>query len=248
MGHSFSASYFATHHSDGSYRLYELSSLEQLHEWVCSEGLDGFNVTLPFKTEIMAHLDTVDEEARLIGAVNCVEVTRCDGRLSLIGHNTDWQAFDETIEEPLHLSGLCRADNSKALILGTGGAARAVTYALQRRGIAYHTVSRQPERHSDLAAVDMRQALEMTSDHLIIVNATPVGMHPNTEATPMHELGAIGPQHLCYDLIYNPSPTRWLEACHRRGATICDGLAMLYRQAELSHDIWTGTKNIFQRQ
>ena len=171
-------------------------------------------------------LDDIDAAARGIGAVNCV--VRQDGRL--VGHNTDAPAFAET------LAPLLQPWHREALVLGTGGAAKAVTYALRGMGIGCTMVSRCPDLHS--GAVSYAQAFAMASTHLIIVNATPVGMHPDVEGTPWPESSCIGPRHLCYDLVYNPSPTRFLCCAAERGAVVCGGLAMLHRQAELSWEIW----------
>ncbi|MBO4599580.1 MAG: shikimate dehydrogenase [Bacteroidales bacterium] len=209
------------------YRLYELPSVAHLRQWVSDNQLNGFNVTLPYKEEVIPHLDAVDEVAAAVGAVNCVEVQGD----RLIGHNTDAPAFLSTLVpllQPYHTS---------ALILGTGGASKAVAYALHQLGIAYQFVSRHPQLHPQ--ALSYRQAADIAATHLIIINATPVGMSPNVEGTPWQHPAQLGARHLCYDLIYNPEATRFLQESAAQGAQTCGGLAMLQRQAQLSWDIWS---------
>jgi shikimate dehydrogenase len=231
LSHSQSPQWFAERWrregvTDSVYRLYEMDSVDNLRRWVHDNDISGFNVTIPYKEAVMDCLDDIDAAARGIGAVNCVVWQ--DGRL--VGHNTDAPAFAET------LAPLLRPWHREALVLGTGGAAKAVTYALRGMGIGCTMVSRCPDLHS--GAVSYAQAVAMASTHLIIVNATPVGMHPDVEGTPWPESSCIGPRHLCYDLVYNPSPTRFLCCAAERGAVVCGGLAMLHRQAELSWEIW----------
>ena len=241
LGHSASAAYFAQHYPDCRYRAHEMATLEGLRQWVKEERLDGFNVTIPYKRAIIEHLDAVDDTARRIGAVNCVRVQRTEGHTILTGYNTDYQAFAETLQpmlQPWH---------RRALVLGTGGAAQAVSFALQKLGIDHTFVSRTPEAHPNAIGYDqipnlLHPTLQLshpsTLQPTIIINATPVGMWPNTEETPMPDMQGIGPQHLCYDLIYNPEKTRWLHEATQRGATTCNGTAMLHRQADLSLARW----------
>ena len=212
--------------TDAEYRLYEMDGVDNLRRWVQDNDISGFNVTIPYKEAVMACLDDVDSAARSIGAVNCV--ARQGDRL--VGHNTDAPAFAET------LAPLLQPWHREALVLGTGGAAKAVAYALHRLGIGCTMVSRHPDLHP--GAVSYKQAIEMTDSHLLIVNATPVGMHPDVAHTPWPDCSGIGQRHLCYDLIYNPSPTLFLNQAAGRGATVCGGLAMLHRQAELSWELW----------
>ena len=240
LGHSASAAYFAQHHPDCCYRAHEMVSLEGLRQWVEEERLDGFNVTIPYKRAIIEHLDAVDDTARRIGAVNCVRVQRKEGRTILTGYNTDYQAFAETLQpmlQPWH---------RRALVLGTGGAAQAVGFALQKLGIDHTFVSRTPKAHPKAIGYDQLPSLLLptnpsTLQPTIIINATPVGMWPNTAASPMPDIQGIGPQHLCYDLIYNPEKTRWLHEATQRGATTCNGTAMLHRQADFSLERWRQT-------
>lgn len=212
--------------TDSSYRLYEMDSVDNLRRWVEDNDISGFNVTIPYKEAVMDYLDDIDSAARSIGAVNCV--ARQGNRL--VGYNTDAPAFAET------LAPLLQPWHREALVLGTGGAAKAVAYALHRLGIGCTMVSRFPDHHA--GTVSYVQAVALVSTHLLIINATPVGMHPDVGETPWPDCSGIGQRHLCYDLIYNPSPTLFLRNAAERGATVSDGTAMLRRQAELSWEIW----------
>jgi shikimate dehydrogenase len=181
-------------------------------------------------------LDELDETAAAIGAVNCVTVE--EGRL--VGHNTDAPAFQLTVNN-LQLTG-----DREAFILGTGGAARAVAYALGQLGIKYTFVSRHPEKHPDLEPniIGYSQFSIFNSQFSILINATPVGMYPAVDATPLDLKNfqfSIFNFQLVYDLIYNPSPTRLLREAALLGATTKDGLEMLHLQAEMSWALFRRT-------
>ena len=235
LGHSYSQRWFEAKFkdlglTDCTYVLHEMETLAGLRQWVERDGIEGFNVTVPYKQEIIPLLDGLDEAAAAIGAVNCVTVRH--GRL--VGHNTDAPAFRQSLENT-------GWQVQQAFVLGTGGAARAVAYALDRMHIPYRFVSRHPDRHPDAISYSQLTQLAQPLSHsasLLIVNATPVGMYPDVDATPLN-LSAFNYQlstvHV-YDLTYNPSPTRLMRDAASRGATVNDGLEMLHRQAELS---WT---------
>ena len=239
LSHSFSKIYFEEKFrrlnlEGGSYKLVETEDLSSIHSLVSELTLDGFNITIPYKVDIIPLLDAVDPTALETGAVNTVLVSQ--GK-SLTGFNTDAQAFMETLTPHL------KPWHDKALILGTGGAARAVAWALRRLNISYRFVSRNPERDFsegiDKSLVTSYEgAYKTASDHLLIINATPLGMFPNCHATPWQHDELFTPRHLCFDLVYNPSPTLFLQQANKRGATTIDGLAMLHRQADLAFDIW----------
>ena len=231
LGHSWSQQWFESMFAregiaDAQYLPYELDSLEGLKGWVRQEGLDGFNVTIPYKEAVIAQLDTLDPVATAIGAVNCVER---DGA-RLIGHNTDAPAFAATLRP------LLRPHHSAALILGSGGASKAVAYALHELGIDYAVVSRQPLLHP--GTISYGRARTLAPSHTLIINATPVGMSPDVSATPWPFADLLDSRHLCYDLVYNPPRTRFLAYAEAQGAQIFGGQAMLERQARLSWDIW----------
>ena len=232
LSHSFSQNLFEERFkSEGySYRLIELDSIDTLRDTVKRLELDGFNVTIPYKVEILPLLDNFDETARRIGAVNTVKINRNGGKTTLTGYNTDAPAFAATIQNSKF-----KIQNSKALILGTGGAANAVAYGLESLGIEYLFVSRTP--HSS-KQIDYETAYTLAPERHVIINATPVGMFPNCSASPWQHPDLLTPRHLCYDLVYNPSPTRFLAEAAAHGATTIDGLQMLHRQAHLSWQLW----------
>ena len=230
LTHSYSKDYFdAQHFADANYTLCPMPSLDGLRRWVEHDGIDGFNVTVPYKQEVIAHLDALSPEAEAIGAVNCVVVE--EGRL--IGHNTDAPAFLQTIQNSEF-----KIQNS--LILGTGGAAHAVAYTLEQLGIAYQFVSRTPGRHPNAIGYNQLPTLHFSLPTLI-VNATPVGMYPDINSTPLPLTPLSLPSHsslLVYDLVYNPSPTLLLRQAAALGAQTKDGLEMLHLQAALSWHLW----------
>lgn len=212
--------------TDVCYNLYELPDIEHLREWVRAEGLAGFNVTIPYKEAVITHLDAVDPVATAIGAVNCVTVH--NGHL--VGHNTDAPAFADTLRPHL------RPWHTSALILGTGGASKAVDYTLRQMGIKTAKVSRNPASHP--GTVSYLKAQELAATHYLIVNTTPMGMYPDMAFTPWPPPHCLSPKHLCYDLIYNPEETRFMTESKLFGAQVCNGLPMLERQAELSWSLY----------
>lgn len=212
--------------ADCEYALYELPELGDFRQWFLQTGLSGCSVTIPYKELVIPFLDELDSEAAAIGAVNCVEL--CQGRL--IGHNTDAPAFAQTLKpllQPWHTS---------ALILGTGGASKAVAHALQSLGIEHLFVSRNPDGQP--GTISYSQAAEEARHRFLIINTTPVGMYPNMALTPWPDLHTLGAKHLCYDLVYNPEETRFMLDSELAGAQTFNGLSMLHRQAQLAWSIW----------
>lgn len=231
LGHSWSQQWFEAMFRrericGASYSLFELPSLNDIRSWAAEKKLDGFNVTIPYKQDIIPFLDELDPTVSAIGAANCIEIRQ----ERLIGHNTDAPAFLQTLQPIL------RPCHSQALVLGSGGASKAVSFALHKLGISHIVVSRHPENGNNTIGYD--QAANLANSHLLIINTTPVGMWPNTEATPWPHPHLLTPQHLCYDLIYNPKETRFLIEARQQGAATQNGLAMLHRQAELSWEHW----------
>ena len=240
LGHSWSQRLFeeAVPATVADYRLCEMSSLDGLRQWVADESIDGFNVTFPYKEAVIAHLDALSPEAKAIGAVNCVKVVGDH----LIGFNTDAPAFRQSLEETISTFNFQLSTFNLALILGTGGAARAVAYAIGQMGIKYTFVSRTPELHpNSIAYNQIIQAIKQSSNQaILLINATPVGTWPNVNATPflLPSANYQLPTLTVYDLIYNPSPTLLMREAAERGAKVVDGLAMLRLQAKLSRDIF----------
>lgn len=234
LEHSFSCDYFNDKFKregvDAVYVNYSLKSLDGLRQLVESEGLDGFNVTSPYKVSVLEHLDDIDIHADIIEAANVVTVSDVDGYKYMKGYNTDWMAFRDSIIP------LMQAQHLSALILGTGGAAHAVAYALTQIGIECVFVSRK----TCVDGVFYKELNEKMLKHFkIIVNCTPVGMFPKVDARPRIPYKFLTSEHLLYDLIYNPAQTKFLEAGLSHGAQVKNGLEMLYRQADMSWDIWS---------
>lgn len=248
LGHSFSASYFTrkfeAENLDCRYDLYPIENSDNIGQFIAQhDDLRGFNVTIPYKEQIISHLDGLSTDARAIGAVNVVKrIRKPDGMVELEGFNTDWQAFAETLKP------LLRGGEKRALVLGTGGAAKAAAYGLLRLGIKPTFVSRHPEQaNADVedngekhVPVVSYAALseEMIESHLVIVNATPVGMYPHVEESPDIPYEYLSARHICYDMVYNPEKTRFLDLAASHGATVKNGMEMLIMQAELSWLIW----------
>ncbi len=231
LSHSFSAKFFnakfTSEQIDADYQLFELETIDSLPRLLASIPLDGFNVTIPYKESVMRYLDAVDDEARKVGAVNCVEY--CDGKL--IGHNTDITG----IEASLHW--LDVTPDCKALILGTGGASKAVQYVLAKHEIEYAVVSRDKSR-GDLTYDELTS--EDIDSHKLIINTTPIGMFPNVDEAPNIPYEAIGANHRVFDLVYNPATTEFLRRTKEQGAQTMGGILMLQTQAIASWHIWRG--------
>lgn len=233
LKHSFSKEYFdAQHFADADYRLCEMPTVDNLRRWVDEESLDGFNVTVPYKQAVLPQLDRLDPVAAAIGAVNCV-VAGPDGRLT--GHNTDGPAFRESLAA-------LSFPVAQAFVLGTGGAARAVAWALRQLDIPCRFVSRRPGLHPGaIAYSDLHTSLR-TPLSTLIVNATPVGTWPDVDRTPLPALKTWLSAHraplLLYDLVYNPCPTLLMRQAEAAGAVVCGGLDMLHRQARHSWRLW----------
>lgn len=234
LGHSFSARYFAdkfqregladTHRYD----LFELPEIECVKELIATtEGLVGFNVTIPYKQQIIPYLDSLSAEARNIGAVNCVKI-ESDGRLT--GYNTDIDGIRLSLDK---LLGGVEID--AALILGTGGASQAVQYVLAERNIPYSIVSRDSAK-GNLTYNDLK--VEVTSSHHLIINSSPVGMYPHVDQCPDIPYELLTADHYLFDLVYNPERTLFAERAATMGAHTLCGLDMLYAQAESAWRIW----------
>lgn len=229
LSHSFSAKFFgakfASEQIDADYMLFELNNLDSLHRLVADYHLDGFNVTIPYKESIIPLLDELTDEAREVGAVNCVVMR--DGRL--VGHNTDIAGIDAS------LHWLDVGVGCKALILGTGGASKAVQYILRKYGIEYKRVSRERSR-GDISYDEL--TAEIIAEHKLIINTTPLGMYPDTDSAPSIDYLAIGAGHRLFDLVYNPATTEFMRRGKEQGAQTLGGIMMLQTQAIASWHYW----------
>lgn len=233
LGHSFSADFFCElfvrQGVDAQYTPYELLSIDELPELLTRVPLSGLNVTSPYKREVLRYASELSSEVKAIGAANVLQIERdSTGNIQRIrAHNTDIVGFRDTIRGRFDRGSL-------ALVLGTGGAAEAVRYALCTLGLRVLLVSRTPR---DLDCISYSAVERYLPQAVLLVNATPVGMNP-TECIclPYHLLTE---QHLCYDLIYNPSITPFLAEAMKYGADTINGLAMLHGQALEAWRIWS---------
>jgi shikimate dehydrogenase len=226
LGHSLSASYFGDKFArEGIDAEYSPLAIERAEEVLphC-EYLSGFNVTIPHKQAIIPFLSAISEEAQAIGAVNCVKVTP-EG---LIGYNTDIVGIRKSLEG-------VTLEGAKALVLGTGGASKAVQYALREGGAEVKVVSRS-KGVADLTYEELSEKLIADTD--IIVNTTPLGMFPNVDNAPALPYQALSAKHTIFDCVYNPRQTKFLQLGAERGARTIDGMTMFEAQAEASWRIW----------
>lgn len=234
LGHSFSKSYFERKFEqlniqDCFYQNFELETIDQLNEVIEQQpNLKGLNVTIPYKEAVLPFLDSIDSAATEIGAVNCVSIQRTPNKIQLIGHNTDYYGFQTSLKP------LLNSDTTySALILGAGGASKAVQYALKQLAIPFKVVGRTK---GDFLFSDLTGAI--VSDAKLLINCTPLGTYPNANETPPIPINTLDKRHIVYDLVYNPSKTRMLQIAEQKGATIKNGIEMLELQAEKSWEIW----------
>lgn len=228
LTHSFSEKYFSEKFqkeklSGYSYKLFSIPKIELLPELLEKQTLSGFNVTIPYKESVIPFLHELSEEAKLIGAVNCVKLV--DDKW--IGHNTDAFGFGESLQKWL-------SPNVKsAIILGNGGSAKAVKFALKQLGISFKVVSRSGDlNYENLPA-------SLVHETKLMINTTPLGMSPKMDEFPEIPFEAITSSHFVFDLIYNPEETLFLRKCRLAGANTKNGSEMLKLQADKSWEIWT---------
>ena len=236
LGHSFSKNFFnekfENENIDAEYINFEIPNIEELVEILdVNPELRGLNVTIPYKEKVISYLDYISPEARAIGAVNVIRVTHKGNKLVLRGYNSDVIGFTKSIEP------LLERFHRRALILGTGGASKAVNYGLKSLGLETVFVSRY-KRPGTIQYEDITP--EVIKDYNVIVNCTPVGMYPKVEECPLLPYEAMDNHTLLYDLIYNPDRTLFMQKGAEHGATVKNGLEMLLLQAFASWDFWNG--------
>lgn len=234
LGHSFSADFFNKKFAEEgipeTYRLFQLQSITDFPSLILQyPELKGLNVTLPYKQDVMLFLDHISPEASGIGAVNVVKI-KWGKDIILTGFNTDYIGFRDS------LIPLLNNEIKKALILGTGGASKAVAYVLKNLDIDFTFVSRNPS-DGQLSYQDLTP--EIISQNLLIVNTTPLGMWPDVDSCPPIPYDALTSRHVCYDLVYNPETTSFMKLASQKGAITKNGLEMLHLQALAAWDIWT---------
>jgi len=236
LKHSFSKKFFDEKFSkeglDNSYELYEIDDISKLKELISRDKLlRGLNVTIPYKELVIPLLDKIEDGAREIGAVNTIKIFwigENSDKMFLEGYNTDAKAFQQS------LSAYLTGKEKRALILGTGGASKAVAYSLKNLGISFDFVSREGIKGMKYEDLDE----QIMAKYQIIVNATPIGTYPNVESFPAIPYQFLNSSHLLYDLVYNPEETEFMKRGKVQGARTTNGLKMLYLQAEASWKIW----------
>ena len=235
LGHSFSKKYYQEKFENEAikevhYDLYAFEDIANLPTLLLENPeFYGVNVTIPHKQSILPYLQELSPEASEIQAVNCVQIRHQEGKLALKGFNTDAYGFEHSLKP------LLQSQHNKALVLGNGGAAKAVTYVLKKLNIPFLIVSRSLS-NGDISYAQLSP--EIIAEHKLLINCSPVGTFPNIEQAPDIPYEGIDANHLLYDLIYNPEETLFLKKGKEKGATIKNGYEMLVLQAEKNWEIW----------
>ncbi len=235
LKHSFSQGYFnekfSSEQIEAEYVNFEIAKISEFKQVIKQNpNLKGLNVTIPYKEQIIPYLDDLSANAKEIGAVNVIKFIRNKGKLKLVGYNSDIIGFKQSIDP------LLKEHHRKALILGTGGSSKAIYHGLRQLGLEAKFVSREKVKDAFLYKdLDERVLMEYT----VIVNCTPVGMYPHVDECPAIPYEYLTPQHLLYDLLYNPDETLFLRHGKSRGSMVKNGLEMLLLQAFAAWEFWT---------
>jgi shikimate dehydrogenase len=231
LEHSFSGKYFAEKFEKENIQNceYQLFPIENIQKFVNlkKQNIAGLNVTIPYKEQVIPYLDELDEHANAIGAVNVIQIK--NGKTK--GYNSDYYGFKDSL-----LDFLPKDFNSKALVLGTGGASKAIKQVLVDLSISFNIVSRKDG--FDFTYEELNSKPAILDDYHLIINTTPLGTYPNVEEKPDIPYRALNNNHYLYDLVYNPSETAFMKAGQNQGAKTTNGLEMLIGQAEKSWEIW----------
>lgn len=233
ISYSFSRAYFKEKFekeeiTNTTYENFDIESIDLFPSIINNtEGLKGLNVTIPYKQEVMPFLDKINKKAKAIGAVNTIKITK---KGKLVGYNTDCYGFKKSLKPYL------QPHHKNALILGTGGASKAIAYTFKKLGITYHYVSRKQSEGVSFTYDSLTK--DIIKNHQIIVNSTPLGTFPNIENCPNIPYNAITNDHILFDLIYNPEETKFLKLGKVQQAITINGLNMLKLQAEKAWSIW----------
>jgi shikimate dehydrogenase len=236
LSHSFSETYFSEKFfreniQNCNYRNFPLERISYLNDLIKNTpDLAGLNVTIPYKESVLGSLDKLDENAAKIGAVNTIKIVHYGDTIITKGYNTDYLGFE------ISLKPLLNKHHKAALILGSGGASKAVKYVLNSLGLEYTVVSRTKSDTHSLTYNELNK--EVIHSHQVIINTTPLGMHPDIDQAPDIPYELLSPEHLLYDLIYNPAKTLFLKNGAAQGTQTKNGLEMLYLQAEKAWEIW----------
>lgn len=233
ISYSFSRAYFKDKFEkekiiNTTYENFDLDTIDLLPSIIKNtQDLKGLNVTIPYKEAVIPYLDKINKKAKAIGAVNTIKITK---KGKLIGYNTDCYGFKKTLKPFL------KSQHKSALILGTGGASKAIAYTLKNLGITYQYVSRKQANGNCLTYDNL--TVDIIKKHLIIINSTPLGTFPNIEDRPNIPYSALTSNHILFDLIYNPEETKFLKLGKQQNAITINGLKMLKLQAEKAWSIW----------
>lgn len=230
IDYSFSRRYFhekfLNERIEAEYCNFDISNISEFPEIISKNKLSGLNITIPYKQKIISFLTSLSKEAEEIGAVNTIKF---EDNGELTGHNTDHYGFTQALKPHLE------AHHKKALILGTGGASKAIAYSFELLGIEYKFVSRNPGKEK-LSYQELNE--DILQQYPLLINCTPLGTFPSTDLCPELNFDLIGANHLIFDLIYNPSQTKLMRLASEKGARTINGLRMLELQAEKSWEIW----------
>uniref|UniRef100_UPI00404807F2 shikimate dehydrogenase family protein n=1 Tax=Mariniflexile sp. TaxID=1979402 RepID=UPI00404807F2 len=233
ISYSFSRAYFKEKFenekiTDTTYENFDIDTIDLFPSIIKNtKNLKGLNVTIPYKEAVIPFLDKVNKKAKEIGAVNTIKITK---KGKLVGYNTDCYGFKKTLKPYL------KSHHKSALILGTGGASKAIAYSLKELGIPFHYVSRKPSDGTSFTYDALSE--DIIKNHQIIINSTPLGTFPNVEDCPNIPYSAITDHHILFDLIYNPEETKFLRLGKQQNAITINGLKMLKLQAEKAWSIW----------
>ena len=236
LSHSFSKGYFTDKFekeniANSLYENFPIENVDKIIDIIISnQDLIGLNVTIPYKEQVIKYLNEIDDAVKEIGAVNTIKVKRENEKIYLKGYNTDVYGFKNSLEP------LLDKHDYKALILGTGGASKAIKYILNQLNINYISASIEELKENEIRYNEIDE--NMIKDRLIIINATPLGTYPNIDTCPDILYEAVTQNHILYDLVYNPDETLFLKKGKERGAKVKNGLEMLHLQAEKSYEIW----------
>jgi len=235
LTHSFSKNFFTEkfekENTNAIYENFEIENISFLPGIIKSNPkLSGLNVTIPYKEQVIPFMDELDNEAQRVGAVNTIKINREGKNINLKGFNTDIRGFENSLKP------LLKSYHKKALILGTGGASKAIKYVLKKLGIEYISASIEELKENEIRYEEIDE--KMISQRLIIINATPLGTYPDVETFPPIPYGFLTEKHLLFDLVYNPSVTKFMEKGISEGAVVKNGYEMLVMQALESYKIW----------
>jgi shikimate dehydrogenase len=235
LNHSFSPAYFTQKFQDAGidalYKAFPIKNIEQLNTLLNQhKELEGLNVTIPYKSAVIPFLHKLSLEAQEIGAVNCIKIEQKNNQTYLIGYNTDAIGFEKS------LIPLLQAQHTKALILGNGGAAKAISYVLKKLNITFNYVVRNATTANEINFNDVNR--QIIKEHCLIINTTPLGTFPDITTCPDIPYESLDETHLLYDLVYNPEESLFLKKGKAQKAHIKNGYEMLLLQADASWDIW----------